>query len=305
MGSLNIVTAVNMKNDIAGIVVTYNFQTSSLANLINELEKQVSKIFIIDNASKNQKELTYLEGKNTDIIRLSNNVGIAKAQNDGLREVRKQGFSKVIFFDQDSEITSTLVTELAEHMDLNGYLICSPSYFNTEYNFEYKVVDIDRFGFRNKYLPSTFEHSIEVSVAISSGMLVNTKVFEVVGLLDEGLFIDYVDTEWCLRCFSFGIKINIIPNVRMNHNIGDKTLSLFKLKVPIHSAFRRYYRVRNAFLLFHLDHVPIYFSIREIVFSVIHTSLLIITQPERLSYLKYLLKGIFDGLRKKKGSERG
>lgn len=57
-------------------------------------------------------------------------------------------------------------------------------------------------------------------------MLIRRSVFERVGVLDERLFIDYVDTEWCLRCAAQGITVRIIPAASMTHSIGDKSPSL-------------------------------------------------------------------------------
>lgn len=79
--------------------------------------------------------------------------------------------------------------------------------------------------------------------------MVSKEVFEIVGMMDEELFIDYVDTEWCLRCLNYGILVHIIPDIEMVHAIGDKSVKICGINIPIHSPVRRYYRVRNAFLL--------------------------------------------------------
>ncbi|HFR6094685.1 TPA: rhamnosyltransferase, partial [Shigella flexneri] len=107
------------------------------------------------------------------------------------------------------------------------------------------------------------------SVTISSGTMVSKEVFEIVGMMDEELFIDYVDTEWCLRCLNYGILVHIIPDIEMVHAIGDKSVKICGINIPIHSPVRRYYRVRNAFLLLRKNHVPLLLSIREVVFSLI------------------------------------
>jgi rhamnosyltransferase len=63
----------------------------------------------------------------------------------------------------------------------------------------------------------------------------------------ENYFIDYVDTEWCIRAEAMGYKNYVSSKAVMKHAIGDNILKFKYFNVPVHSPFRRYYRVRNAF----------------------------------------------------------
>lgn len=64
---------------------------------------------------------------------------------------------------------------------------------------------------------------------------------------ERGIFIDYVDTEWCFRALSKGYKLYMSEKAVMRHSVGDDTINLLNFKIPVHSGYRRYYRVRNLF----------------------------------------------------------
>lgn len=127
-------------------------------------------------------------------------------------------------------------------------------------------------------------------------MLVRCSVFEQVGMLDERLFIDYVDTEWCLRCAALGIAVRVNPSAVMTHSIGDKSIRLAGFRVPVHSPLRRYYRVRNAFHLLRMNHVPALMALREVVFGLIHQLILIAVERKRWDYLAFYFRAVRDGL---------
>lgn len=81
--------------------------------------------------------------------------------------------------------------------------------------------------------------------------------------MDESLFIDYVDTEWCLRAIAKGYKVYAATSAKMSHAIGDKAIKVLAWHVPVHSAFRRYYRLRNGLLLARMKHIPPLIKVRE------------------------------------------
>mgnify|MGYP002888735411 CR=1 FL=1 len=59
-----------------------------------------------------------------------------------------------------------------------------------------------------------------VETIITSGSIIPVKVLQNVGLMDETLFIDYIDYEWCLRAIHKGYQI-YLSDSKMRHNMGD------------------------------------------------------------------------------------
>ena len=95
-------------------------------------------------------------------------------------------------------------------------------------------------------------------------MFVNSKIFKDVGLMKDGFFIDYVDTEWCLRCKSKGISIFVIPDAIMNHKIGSNSIKLLNKIVILHDDTRYFYQLRNSFLLLRYNYIPKLYAFIEI-----------------------------------------
>jgi len=64
--------------------------------------------------------------------------------------------------------------------------------------------------------------------------------------MNEQIFIDHVDTEFSLRLKQSGYRCYGVPAAIMEHSIGDMAQPRFGRMVPMHSAVRHYYIIRNA-----------------------------------------------------------
>lgn len=283
---------------VAAVIVTYNPHMPRLQPLLERLLAQVACVVVVDNASNVdlREALSQLRFDRLTVHCLDENTGIAAGQNTGLRLAFVQGCDTVVFFDQDSIIGDDFIAILSEGLRDPQVSITAPVFYDEQQGFGYPLVDILPSGRRKKYLPENLCGPIDISVAISSGMLIRRSVFDRVGLLDERLFIDYVDTEWCLRCAAQGIAIRINPAAIMTHSIGEKSLSFAGFRVPVHSAIRRYYRIRNAIHLLRLSHVPALMALREVLFGLVHQVILIAFEPGRRDYLNYYFKAVRDGI---------
>lgn len=289
---------INISNEICAVIVTYNPVVNRVIDLVGQLKQQGCDAIIVDN-SNYPSEILY--ECTTDYKCLHKNVGIAKAQNIGIEECLSRKYKYVIFFDQDSSINPTFIRTLLQPLCENSYNICAPIFFDEKKGFEYAIIDINKNGKRRKIFSEGKVEPFTTSTVISSGTVVRADIFDSVGLMDDDLFIDYVDTEWCLRCFSKGIIVHVIPSARMIHSIGDKSFNLFGFCVPVHSPLRRYYRVRNSLHLLRYNHVPKLLAIREIIFCIIHTYILLFKQKQKREYLTSFVTAFKDGLLNVKG----
>tara|TARA_R110000822_G_scaffold30475_5_gene88834 strand:- start:977 stop:1870 length:894 start_codon:yes stop_codon:yes gene_type:complete len=284
--------------NLAAIVVTYNPHMPRLQLLLEALLPQVAYVVLVDNASNAgvPDALAQLGSDRLIVHCLDQNTGIAAGQNRGIGLAQQLGCERVVFFDQDSIVGAGFLKTLNQGMHDPAVSITAPVFYDEQAGFGYPLVDILSSGRRKKYRPEDVHAPLDISVAISSGMLVRCSVFEQVGMLDERLFIDYVDTEWCLRCAALGIAVRVNPSAVMTHSIGDKSIRLAGFRVPVHSPLRRYYRVRNAFHLLRMNHVPALMALREVVFGLIHQLILIAVERKRWDYLAFYFRAVRDGL---------
>lgn len=283
---------------IFAVIVTFNPQISNVVELVRNLKLSNVTPLIVDNGS----DLSF--SPMCETIFLKENLGIATAQNEGLKSALSLGAKYVVFFDQDSTITNcSFIYKLLEPLVKEEAYITAPIFVDKDRGFTYPIVDIRPSGRRVKYYPSSSDPNFKVSNVISSGTMVNATLFNEVGQMTDQLFIDYVDTEWCLRCASLGYYVTVVPSAIMYHSIGDSSFSLLGFNVPKHSPIRRYFRVRNSFFLLRKSYIPKLMSVREVLFSVVHQIILILaSKGERRDYIKSLFKGCWDGLRGKFGA---
>ncbi len=294
---------LNCKSEIFAIIVSYNPNLAKLAELLESLRDQVGKVILIDNNSEFFSDIKIICNKMefVTVESLSQNKGIAYAQNLGLNFSKLNNARYVLFLDQDSSISKDFVQSLKncffELSKTNKIGAVCPIFKDERYGFFYPLIILDKYGRRSKFYPDPdLSVPVNISIAISSGIFTSISVIDDVGTLREDFFIDYVDTEWCLRALTKGYLFYAVPSVCMLHAIGDKFISIFNLRIPVHSPFRRYYRIRNAFYLLRLNHVPKILSIREILFNFVHQLILILTQKERVKNTKSLISALKDGI---------
>lgn len=288
---------------IAAVIVSYHPELGNLTTLIEELKRQQVPSVLVDNGSLEPSVVEALSQFAT-VVRLPENVGIAKAQNIGIEHARTvHNAGLIVFFDQDSHIDESFMAGLlkdyyqvsaTEHVAAIG-----PIFTDSRYGFHYPLIRVNKLGWRTKVLPQRQTVPFEVSMIISSGSLIPVAVLLDVGDMDESLFIDYVDTEWCLRAVAKGYKIYAATSARMSHAIGDRAIKILVWHIPMHSAFRRYYRLRNGLFLARMNHIPPLMKVRENVFNFIHQLLLITTQPNKKTHLATWCRAVKDGISSK------
>lgn len=285
---------------IFAIIITFN-PSNNVINLINALKAQNVTPIIVDNGSKNFDFGSIEQDPDCHLLKLTDNLGIATAQNRGIEKVLEFGAEYILFFDQDSTIPENFVKNMMDDYQLIsdqnikiGAL--GPRFIDERYGFYYKTISITKHGLRTKHDVSDIQQPFNSTLLISSGSLVSADTLQKVGLMRDEYFIDYVDTEWCLRAESLGFKNYISAKAVMKHTIGDNVLNFKFINVPVHSAFRRYFRVRNAFYMLREPHVPFLLFVREMTFNFIHQGILICFEKNRLAYIKSYFKGLKDGV---------
>jgi rhamnosyltransferase len=115
--------------------------------------------------------------------------------------------------------------------------------------------------------------------------------------MDEEFFIDFVDTEWCLRCRSKSIPIQVVPTAVMNHSIGETSINLGFMRGFVHSPERCYYEIRNCFLLFKKENVPFLLASKVILSVFVHHIVLFGFVKNKANYVKNYLLAILHGIR--------
>lgn len=285
---------------IYSIIVCYNPNVDQLIKLCSDLKCQKSKVIIVDNSYISS--LTSIVDDNIDIIELGDNLGIAKAQNIGIQFAINQNADIFVFFDQDSVIENNFLKNLTSPFNLYSTLVTVPIFFDKSKEFRFPSYRLSKFGLLKKVVDTNGDYNVDI--IISSGSATNKKTLELVGLMNEDYFIDFVDTEWSLRCKSKNVPIKVISKAKMIHTIGDKSYDFKIIRLFVHSPIRTYYKIRNSFLFFRNNNVPMLLGIKEIVSALVHNFFLLFFVNNKDKYFRNYCQGVFDGIFGKVGKKK-
>lgn len=284
-----------MSSGICAVIVTYNPDADKLLDLLNRSRDQVAKIVIVDNASASLPPLPDVE-----IIRNEKNEGLAAALNRGVEHAVAEGFSHVLLFDQDSKPTPGMVAALRadlESLQVKGRKVAAigPSVVDVRNDATLPFV---RFGFPLNRKVAPAGAPVPCDFLITSGVLIPAAALKEIGLMRAGLFIDNIDMEWCARAKHLGFGLYGSARAKMRHELGDSlfTLPLVNHTVAVHSPARLYYFMRNRVLLYRLGHVSRIWVAQDLLRIPIKIAIFSLFVPKRLRNLKYMLKGLADGI---------
>lgn len=291
----------SLKHKVSGIIVTYNPDLDALGSLIRAILPQLTNLIIVDNGSANNVE-AWLSKAHPEaaIILLEKNLGIAKAQNIGIEEAEKYDSHYVLLLDQDSIPAPDMVLVLAEaikKMQKNGVKVACAGPRYSDPRQENALPFIQTKGLKLKrHICNAKDDIVDVDYLIASGCLIPRATLDAVGLMQEELFIDYVDIEWGLRAQQKGYQSLGVCAAYMKHQLGDEPIFFRGRRIPVHSPLRHYYHFRNAIWLYRRSWLRSNWKIvdalrlmRKFVFYSLMT-------PPRLRHFGMMSLGIWHGL---------
>lgn len=280
-------------NKFAAIIVTYNPDFLVLRSCVCSLYKQVDRIILVKNSCENIS-FEGLERKKIEIIQLDKNYGIAYAQNRGIDFALKEKIDFILFSDQDTLYPNDFVEKMLDCFNRHReekLAVVAPLFYN-ENKKQYAQISVGK----THAITAELGKEYYVSHVISSGTVVITGVIQKIGGMNERLFIDWVDTEWCWRAAKNGYKIICDTNVVIHHKMGDSFKKVLGRKIVVYSDFRNYFFLRNGiWLLFH----SYLFSIREwfcfAKFMILKSILFFVTCGISVKNLKLFFKAVRRG----------
>ena len=292
---------------VHAVVVTFNPERDVLLREFALLVSQVDKIWLVDNASSQSLadcvSVLPWAGK-LELVQMSANLGLGAAQNAGIQLARAAGANHILILDQDSEPMPDMVDRLlaaSERLQSSGVPVAAvaPVYADSATGPASGFVRLGWLDFKKQTaLPG--QEVVEADFVISSGSLIPVSVLDDIGPMDESLFIDHVDTEWCFRAQSKGYRLFGVPGARMVHTLGDRRSRIWFLRwrnVPYHSPFRYYYILRNSLLMQRRPYMPLKWRVAELIRCCRVVCSYGFFAPQRGACLRMMWRGIVHGLR--------
>ena len=231
------------------VLVSFNPDPEQLRRNIEALKVQVDEIVVVDNSP-----IEFDVFPINHYIWLPENAGVGRAQNLGVQRAIQLGADQVLFSDQDSHFYPDAVRTLSEALQSGSEVAAvGPVYRELNSNQLSSFFLLRGLGVERTFGASlNLGQTVKTDFLISSGMLMKVSAFYDVGEMREDYFIDYVDTEWCIRAISLGYTLLGVGGEMMSHQLGRACVKVWLGRwksIAIHDEGRYYYIFRNGMWL--------------------------------------------------------
>ena len=296
------------KTKVFAVLVCYNPSYEIIFKTLESIIAQVEKMYVIDNSDDEskilRKDFPLWDHEKIEFISLGKNTGIAFAQNIGIKKSIQNNADYILLSDQDTIYPKNYVKEilkiLKNHENKEKIAAIAPDFL--EMNRGGKRQGFVRFeGISlKKIFPITGCHTI--TQAIASGKIISANALEKIGFMEEKLFIDWVDLEWCWRALAKGFFIIGCADVVIQHTLGDTVSSVFNKNYPIRSPLRHYYIIRNAVhLSLRSKYITLRMRIHLFVKSIRNTIGFTVLGKPHLKHFRFVILGFYHGLKGRLG----
>lgn len=288
---------------VCAVVVTYHPDAALLAQALEALQAQASRVAVVDNATPGPetRELCARFSR-VDWLPLPENRGLAAALNVGIAHARAlPGVTDVLLMDQDSVPAPGMVAALKATLERQsrGTRVAA---VGTRFHDPREGVDAPFVRIRfpvNRQLHCDGEcDAVACDFLITSGSLIPLAVLDAVGDMDAGLFIDNVDLEWSFRAVAAGYALFGACGARMLHHHGAS-----RQRVPgvprgiiVHSPLRLYYMMRNRVLLYRRAYTPRRWIAQDLPRLVVKFALFTLLVAPRRKNLRAMWAGLRAGI---------
>ena len=231
-------------------LVTITFNSSDvLKSFLECVWKQTHTkiiLYIVDNASTDDTLNILMKEKDIRlrIIQNKKNLGVAKANNQGISKALEDGCDQVLIINNDVEFEIALIERLLHVQKEKNCSLVIPKmmYFD---NPDYIWYAGSWFNKSKGYLPlhrgqkqldeGQFDETVEVEYAPACCLLAKKEVFEKVGLMNEDYFVYFDDTDFSYRVMKDGsFKMYYYPFVKFYHKVGSLTKSFNKVQERVY-----------------------------------------------------------------------
>ena len=242
------------------VTVTYN-SAKVLQSFLDCVWKQTYNnlvLFVIDNASDDETDsiLKISKDNRLNIIKNESNLGVAKANNQGISFAMSMGCDQVLLINNDVEFEINLIEKLLKVQVQQSCSLVVPKmmYFDNNDCLWYAG---SWFRKLNGYLPlhrgigerdeGQFDKITKVDYAPTCCLLVKKQVFLDIGLMDEKYFVYFDDTDFSFRVWRDSRhKLFYCPDVKFYHKVGSLTASFSNsAEKKYRGGFFIKYNIRN------------------------------------------------------------
>lgn len=308
---------MNKKSPSVAIILV-NWKTPSdtiecIDSLIN-LNYSGFKVFVVDNGSNDGSDTKIQKHINSisldcELIKSNENLGFSGGNNIAIKKAIEEGFQWFWLLNNDTiaqkDSLSTLVDFGLQNKNA-GILGSKIYYFNSNKIWyaggyvDYKTGKGSSIG-RDEVDNGQYDIAKKCDYITGCSMLVRKEVIDSIGLLEDGFFLYYEDTDWSLRARLKGWNCYYVPTSIIEHKVGKSSEEGYS------SPFLSYYNLRNRYLMTRRNKElftksgPLFFLLKK-GFANIYFAIL--RKDRKIERIKYSLWGVIDGIRNKMGKHK-
>jgi len=300
--------------DKVGLVtITYNSEDVLQAFLDCVLQQTHINfiLYVIDNSSKDGT-LSILKNMHESrivVIKNKENVGVAKANNQGIVKAIDDGCTQILIINNDVEFEANLIKKLLKAQEEKDCSLIAPKmkYFDITSNIWYAG---SWFAKNKGYLPlhrgmneldkGQYDECVQIEYAPTCCLLVKKEVFQDIGMMDEKYFVYFDDTDFSYRIWQDGRhKMFYYHDVNFYHKVGSLTRSFDgNLKKIYRGDFFIKQNIRNH--IYFLKKIGSFFTYCFIIWLFFKNNIRFIVNSrirKNLSTWQLINKSYFEGLR--------
>ncbi len=261
-----------MSNEPKVSIVIVNWKTPELlAVLLDSIaredeEHESFELLVVDNNSQDGSvEMLKSRYPNVLLTENADNVGFSKACNQVIPQARGK---YVLLLNPDTEITKNAVSTLANYLDAHAdcgavgpkvlnpdgtlQLACRRSFPSVKASF-FRLTYLSKLFPKNKnfaeYNLTDHDPDEELKVDALSGscMMVRKSIIDIIGLLDEHIFMFGEDIDWCWRIKEQGYSVVYTPASVIYHVHGASSrLRPVGATINLHKGMHVFYKKHLA-----------------------------------------------------------
>lgn len=255
--------AATTQPELAVVVVTYN-SAETIGACLRSIEQggASAEVVVVDNASSDgTAALVAAEFPAVRLIASPTNDGFARGSNRGWRAT---GAPFVLLLNPDTELRPGALAALLDCLRgrpraaLAGPRIVNPDGSLQHSCFRFPTLRMVVTGFfglipldsvaNGRYAPDDYERPHRVEHLLGACLLVRRAAAEQVGLLDEGFFMYFEETDWCYRLRAAGWESWYTPAATVVHRGAHSTArEPERMSAIFYRSQARFYRKHYSF----------------------------------------------------------
>jgi GT2 family glycosyltransferase len=224
---------------IGVVTVTYN-SSAVLDDFFKSIESQDHSdflLYVVDNASTDDtiSKVEKWNFKSKTLLKNKNNLGVAAANNQGIKLALKADCDFVMLLNNDTVFEDSLLSKLIRSYHIYGSSILVPkmNYFSPSNTIWYaggfynrKKAFLNFHRGQGEIDHNQYNENDTVEYAPTCCALIHQSVFVDVGLMDEKYFVYFDDTDFFYRVLAHGRhEARYIHDIHFLHKIGSLTQS--------------------------------------------------------------------------------